>query len=1710
MPHCVDSISNLNKSAVRRMFTSINAEMQRRQKMSADTGTKDIVEYREKGYHLTIEPFPHLFIIIDEYAEMISDTPEFKAELESITRVGRSAGVNLLLAAQRPVGVTDQMRANIKFRICLRVEETETSREMLRRSDAAFLPSVPGRGYLQVGNDGIELVQVAYTGENHPYGDLVMDNNQTPKFYDAMVAMTQEILEGETPKTPWPPFLPPKLTFDEDPGESYLDANYLPLMTLDNKVKTRALNPFLTEWLDGKGKWHGVDWTRHAMRGIVGMVDDPYGARRLPLIIDFSKGHVALFGASGWGKTTLYRSLILSLAATHSPDEFQAHILDLGGRNLEVLKALPHVGTIIMPDEAGYEERVQQLMRELNATIDRRKRMYSEHGYNTLFEYNANTPDKIEPAILVVIDNFGEYIETFGGSSAKENDPNNMMEALVALVRSGRAYGIHVMVNALRLNTLSAKLLSLFTERLTLRLADADDYSGIVGSRIPEIEEIGGRGYMRVDRLPLGFQVALPPGTVENGQIKGEARQIRAIGKMMDEYTASGTHEYKVPFRISALPRTVMHKQIVQTEYLTVPEKPFYSEVFNAMRSSWDKNGSAEHADWLRATLGVVSGNRNRTLRLEAKYDGVHGMIAGGTGSGKSEVLMTLLVSLAMNYSPEILNFVLVDYKGGGAFKAFETLPHCVDIVTNLNKAAVVRMFTSINAEIRRRQKMNADTGTKDIVEYRKKGLHLNGGEPYPHLFVIIDEYAEMIDDNEAFKGELESITRVGRAQGVNLLLASQRPKGVTDQMRANIKLRICLRVEETDTSMEMLRRPDAAFLPNGMPGRGYLQIGNDNFELIQMSYTGEKQPEDRPAPVLYPERPPPIAPTGDDIPRLFDAIVNLSKELVAGKKTRKPWPAFLPTNISLQSPIMTGDGLGTFILQPEISDWLNNETEALWQGVDWRNEAMRATTGLLDDPTDATQSPLRFNMGREHLVVYGDAGWGKTSFLRAMIVSLAANHSPDEFHCYVLDLGGRNFKPLEDLPHMGAVIYADEENYEERLHRLMDRMTRLADERSQILSDAGANTLYEYNEAAIARGAPVIPAVLVAIDNWAPLQETQDALVESVITPLLRRSLTVGISFVATANGPNNLYSKVQALMGQRITFKQAQTDRLMDIVGRGVVEMDDIPGRGYIRLNRRPLLYQAALPVGIFAGEEGRDTRQEAEELRLLAHNMKEMVRSGAFEMKTKPDPITTLPAIVPLVSLLDETPPLRRGRVELVPGRGSNLRPTLIDLRRMAPHFVVMGPPRSGKTTQMYSLLFSLCHRNAPANAQVVIIDLTRKFARYGGQHTLEKIPHVLSVLYDIEGLEALVEQLKAEAPTLAGSEREIFVFIDSLDDAVEDIEGKRAQANDLTMLIRRYGTEGMHFIISGGTSSGMSSEMRRRIQNANFGIGLKTPAAVEAFNVMRTPAVFRSGRELPAGRGFTVRLGQPVMIQGASPYEGMGVVVNNTGDEADEEAAIIAALDKWVELLVARYPYEDQKAAWKVKVEAGAAGGEKKEDGPAMPVQSEESAKLMTLLQKAMQYEAHKLKESGADPILLTLLAKQQGGIYSDDNTAMHLLKTAWRNEQIAMGVSAEMVVMMMDSMDANSLKYTIEDWVQSLPDVELLLPEESTGEAEAITMDFGISAESLARAQAIAAANAAELAAEQAANGTNGSNDHTNGANGTDTEKKEIPEATPGD
>ncbi len=414
----------------------------------------------------------------------------------------------------------------------------------------------------------------------------------------------------------------------------------------------------------------------------------------------------------------------------------------------------------------------------------------------------------------------------------------------------------------------------------------------------------------------------------------------------------------------------------------------------------------------------------------------------------------------------------------------------------------------------------------------------------------------------------------------------------------------------------------------------------------------------------------------------------------------------------------------------------------------------MRPIAGLVDDPLEARQFPLRFELGREHLVVFGDSGWGKTSFLRTLIVDLAATHSPDELHVYVLDLGGRNYRSLEALPHLGAAIYADEETFEERLQRVIDKLTAFADQRAQIFAAAGADNLYQYNQRF---PQDALPAILVIIDNFAPLQENYELFVEGAITPLLRRSLSLGITFVTATNMPTNLPSRLLALFGEQITFKQSNPDRYVDIVGRGAIEIDEIAGRGYIRMGRRPLLFQAALPVGALAEGDGRDPQPEADELARLAANM--AAAAAQRGLRRPPERIEVLPEIVPLMSMLAAAPAVRRSpagaRIEAVLGESVTLQPAVFDLRRAGLHLQVVGPPVSGKTTVLYNFVFSLASRYSPEEVNLVLVDPQRRFAEYGGEHVLGDLPHVVAVINETSDLPALGAAAEGGRATAGGS-------------------------------------------------------------------------------------------------------------------------------------------------------------------------------------------------------------------------------------------------------------------------------------------------------------------------------------------------------------------
>jgi S-DNA-T family DNA segregation ATPase FtsK/SpoIIIE len=1488
LPHCVQVVSNLGTSTVRRMFTSVRAELERRQQL---LGTADIVAYRKSARNAQ-EPLPHLLIIIDEYAEMIAANQEFLGELESITRLGRSLGVHLLLASQRPIGVTDQMRDNIRLRLCLRVEQDETSREMLRRSDAARLPAIGGRGYLQVGNEEIELIQVAYLGSGAP---PAVGTTRTSLF-ESILSSAQTLAGDRVFLAPWPEAIPSVLSF----GFTFSPA-YLPAVQSVPQQAPLVLNPKLCDWIEGGGSWQELDWTKDAMQIPIGLVDNPYAATQSPLLVNLRREHVAFLGGSGWGKTTFLQNLIISAAAIHSPRDLHIYVIDLGRRQLAPLAALPHVGPIIMPDVAGFEERVQQMLRDISQEIERRSQAFDSVGAADLYEYNdqmQRTHAKVLPAVLITIDNFDEFVEIFG-NLPREEDDESVLTSFMSLAGRAKAYGFHFLVAASRPAILSSKLYSLFAERMTVRLDDADGYAVIVGNAPGDPDEIPGRGYVRRGHRTLTMQIASLPSAAE----KNARSLLEQLGRVMHKTAAQLALHFDPPLKIDPLATSLPYRQFLQQAYNLKSGAGYVGRLKEFMRHCWAENDDPSHADWLTLLLGTSAGNRPRTLCFEAQKDGAHGMIAGGTGSGKSELLTTFVAGLALRYSPEQLNFVLVDYKGGGAFEPFRHLPHCVELLTNLDTSAVDRMFVALQQEIERRQALTTQTKTGNIVGYRKRRNELRAlyapdePPPYPHLFVIIDEYAEMLSNApEEYGAVLDSITRTGRAQGIHLILAAQKPR-VSDQMRANIRLRICLRVEEKDTSVEILGRPDAVRLPS-IPGRGYLQIGHSSIQPIQVAWMGETIEDDRPAGERF------VLPgskagasADEEMPlHLYRAIVHLAQELVNERDfyVPRPWPPPMPACVGINSMLAEFRRARTYRLEPAVQQWLGGAAD--WPGVDWGRTAFQATAGIVDNPWQADQGPWVCNLRQGHWLIFGEPGSGKSTFLRTLAVTLAATHAPTEAHIHVIDMAGRGYAQIEALPHVGAVLYSDDETFDERLQRLLQGLHQGLQQRLRLLAEHNAETIFAYNQTH--RDRP-LPAIVLLIDNLGELYKYAPALVEGRLYPLLARASGTGIAVVSTNNTRSGLPVAVLNFFSNQLTFRHSDPDIYFDILGQRAPVFTALPGRGYLRVSgERPRAIQAALPLGPDIPTADAASSQAPSLDALVDAMASACARHDWTELSLLPNPVAALPLSPLLTSVIQNSDGRTQHMqgVAAVIGVGQELQSAWVELSADSTHWQILGPRRSGKTTLLRNIVLSLAERYTPQEVAFVLVDLMGEFVAYRGEMSLADLPHTLAVIGRGEDAPALVERMENLLSTpRAESQPIVVVVLDNYDDGRDEL----ARPFDrLARLVRRRSDCGLHFVVA-SREQFHGDGFWNQVRFAQNTIALRYP---DILRDLGDAAFLASAgkQKMSKGRGYVVRQDQVTLVQCAVPFDTAAL------SDGDVRRAAADAMDQWIKSIAQRWP------------------------------------------------------------------------------------------------------------------------------------------------------------------------------------------------------------
>ena len=394
----------------------------------------------------------------------------------------------------------------------------------------------------------------------------------------------------------------------------------------------------------------------------------------------------------------------------------------------------------------------------------------------------------------------------------------------------------------------------------------------------------------------------------------------------------------------------------------------------------------------LKAEVGIDENGDTIYLDLHEKYHGPHGLIAGMTGSGKSEFIITYVLSMAINYSPDIVSFILIDYKGGGLAGAFENknagikLPHLAGVITNLDKAEISRTLVSIDSELRRRQVIFNKArdllgeSTIDIYKYQKYYLEGRLTEAVPHLIIICDEFAELKAEQPEFMKELISTARIGRSLGVHLILATQKPSGVVDgQIWSNSKFKLCLKVQSKEDSNEVLKTPLAAEIKE--PGRAYLQVGNNEiFELLQSAYSGA-------AAVSEGEE--------DKEFSIYELDFSGKRSLVyQNKKKKQKSKTQLEAVVDYIKDFCEQTGIERLpsICMPPLPETIAYEQSEKKSGSEiWVN------IGIVDEPERQLQEKLELNLSTQNYMIIGSAQSGKTNLLQTIIRGVAENYTPQE-----------------------------------------------------------------------------------------------------------------------------------------------------------------------------------------------------------------------------------------------------------------------------------------------------------------------------------------------------------------------------------------------------------------------------------------------------------------------------------------------------------------------------------------------------------------------------------------------------------------------------------------------------------------------------------------------------------------------------------------
>lgn len=861
--------------------------------------------------------------------------------------------------------------------------------------------------------------------------------------------------------------------------------------------------------------------------------------------------------------------------------------------------------------------------------------------------------------------------------------------------------------------------------------------------------------------LPEHVKTVIDIRDAKNGNVILEQGELVNRSFTLDHFPAD--------FDKESVSRALAPLNHLQNLKNSIPESVTFLEMYGVDRveelgisARWEKNETYKS---LAVPLGLRGKDDIVNLNLHEKAHGPHGLVAGTTGSGKSEIIQSYIISLAVNFHPYEVAFLLIDYKGGGMANLFKNLPHLLGTITNLDGAQSMRALASIKAELQKRQRLFGEHDVNHINQYQKLYKLGEASEAMPHLFLISDEFAELKSEQPEFMKELVSTARIGRSLGIHLILATQKPSGVVDdQIWSNSKFKLALKVQNASDSNEILKTPDAAEIT--LPGRSYLQVGNNEiYELFQSAWSGadyvpDKDDQEQVDTTIYAINDlgqyeiltEDLSGLGDKediskVPSELDAVIDYIHAYTEEANIAmlpRPWLPPLPEQVFAQD------------LHPI-------DFEKAWQEP---KKPLRATIGLLDQPEMQAQNPLTLDLTKDgHVAVFSSPGYGKSTFLQSVIMDLVRQHNPEQLHVYLLDFGTNGLLPLKEVPHVADTITIDEF---EKCTKFINMMLVELKTRKKLLSKFGVANVGMYERASKKE----IPNILITIDNFDAVRDASlDERFQPLISQIAREGSSVGIYLMISGGRQNVLNIQLVANIKTQIALYLIEENEPKSIVGRTTLKIEDMMGRGLVKVED-PTIFQTVLP------NKGNDV------LEIISGIQEEGRTMDASWVGEKPLAIPMVPEELTYEEFASWREIEKIGNIIPLGLEKNQVTPVGIDLRE-AGNFVIAGLSKEdGDNTIRVMLKYML----ARDSYEIGIIDTKkREFSAMQGKIKLyvngkESIVQLLEQLNGIVSMrEEAYKMEQQEKPDLSPEHfitkfKPIVIFIADSSDLVDEIDDR----------------------------------------------------------------------------------------------------------------------------------------------------------------------------------------------------------------------------------------------------------------------------------------------------------------------------------------------